>query len=244
VLEGARGTPAERKVPRRVWKESSQWELRYDLSRELFSVLNWVQRLILRIPKIWDIDTGECLHVLVGHYHQIYSVAFDGIRIASGGLDTTVRVWDASTGQCTALLQGHTALVCQLQLSATSNLLATGGSDGRVITFSLDSYAPLHRIAAHDSSVTALQFDDEFLVTGGNDGRVRLWDVRSGSYVREMCEGSESVWKVGFGGGGVSQGGGRDALAIMCKRNGKTAVEIWSLRPRPIHHKDPKEQEN
>lgn len=182
----------------------------------------------------------------MGHYHQIYSVAFDGVRIASGGLDTTVRVWDASTGQCTALLQGHTALVCQLQLSVTSNLLATGGSDGRVITFSLETYTPLHRIAAHDSSVTALQFDDEFLVTGGNDGRVRLWDVRSGSYIREMCEGSESVWKVGFGGGnGLSEGGGREVLAIMCKRNGKTAVEIWSLRPRPVRYqKGSMEEEN
>ena len=174
------------------------------------------------------------MHVLVGHFHQIYSVAFDGVHVASGGLDTTVRVWDASTGVCIALLQGHTALVCQLQISASSLILVTGGSDGRVITFSLETFAPLHRIAAHDSSVTALQFDDEFLVTGGGDGRVRLWDVKTGSYVREMCESSESVWKVGFGGGDarIGQGGGREVLGIMCKRNGKTAVEIWSLRPR------------
>jgi F-box and WD-40 domain protein CDC4 len=119
-------------------------------------------------------------------------------------------------------------------MSPSTLLLVTGGSDGRVITFSLETLAPLHRIAAHDSSVTALQFDDEFLVTGGNDGRVRLWDVKSGSFVREMCEGSESVWKVGFGGGDarVGRGGGREVLGIMCKRNGKTAVEIWSLRPK------------
>ena len=182
-------------------------------------------------------------------------MAFDGVRIASGGLDTTVRVWDAETGyvstqivslsgsltdrvafsQCIALLQGHTALVCQLQLSPT--LLATGGSDGRVITFSLATYTPLHRIAAHDSSVASLQFDNEFLVTGGNDGRVRLWEVESGSYVRELSEPSEHVWKVAFGGGGLNKkadigGAGRDVLAIMCKRNRKTAVEIWSLRPK------------
>lgn len=122
------------------------------------------------------------MHVLRGHFHQIYSVAFDGIRIASGGLDTTVRVWDPETGMCLALLQGHTALVCQLQLSPT--VLATGGSDGRVITFALSnsppqphafntypttaSYSPLAKIVAHDSSVTSLQFDATYnlLVTG------------------------------------------------------------------------------
>ena len=53
---------------------------------------------LLMLLKVWDIDTGDCIHVLRGHFHQIYSVAFDGTYIASGGLDTTVRVWDANTG--------------------------------------------------------------------------------------------------------------------------------------------------
>lgn len=194
--------------------------------------------------RVWDVDTGECLHVLNGHFHQIYSVAFDGVRIASGGLDTTVRVWDANTGWvvigivsrtftyvplecrvCLALLQGHTALVCQLQLSST--MLATGGSDGRVITFSLNaSFGVVQRLAAHDSSVTGLQLDERFLVTGGNDGRVRLFqfdrDTGKCEYVRELSEPSESVWKVAYT---------RETLAIMCKRAGKTVMEIWSLKP-------------
>ncbi|KAJ3743700.1 WD40-repeat-containing domain protein [Lentinula detonsa] len=199
--------------------------------------------------RLWDVDTGECLHVLRGHLHQIYSVAFDGVRIASGGLDTTVRVWDAETGECKATLQGHTALVCQLQLSPT--MLATGGSDGRVIMFSLpplhssnqtlhhshqshhsqhqpnqaNPFQVLHRIAAHDSSVTALQFDQRFLVTGGNDGRVRLFETQTGNYVRDLSEPSESVWKVAYG-------PGAEGCVIMCRRQGKTIMEFWSLKPR------------
>ncbi|KZT25335.1 WD40 repeat-like protein [Neolentinus lepideus HHB14362 ss-1] len=187
--------------------------------------------------RLWNVDTGECLYVLRGHYHQIYSVAFDGVRIASGGLDTSVRVWDASTGECIALLQGHTALVCQLQLSR--NILATGGSDGRVITFSITpslpnssassnsnsnlNFAIQHRINAHDSSVTALQFNDNLLVTGGNDGRVRLFEMKTGKPIRELSEPCESVWKVAFR---------KDVCAIMCKRAGKTVMEFWSFRPR------------
>ncbi|KAH7915249.1 WD40 repeat-like protein [Hygrophoropsis aurantiaca] len=173
--------------------------------------------------RIWNVDTGECLHVLRGHNHQIYSVAFDGVRVASGGMDTSVRVWNPDTGECIAQLQGHTALVCQLQLSSSLGLLATGGSDGRVITFSLDTYTPLQRIAAHDSSVTALQFDGRFLVTGGNDGRVRLYETHSGTYVRDLSEPCESVWKVACKGG---------TCAIMCKRAGKTVMEIWTFKPR------------
>ncbi|OSD04424.1 WD40 repeat-like protein [Trametes coccinea BRFM310] len=186
--------------------------------------------------RIWDVDTGACLHVLRGHFHQIYTVAFDGVRVASGGLDTTVRVWDASTGACLALLQGHTALVCQLQLTRT--MLATGGSDGRVITFSLkdNAFNVIQRLAAHDSSVSGLQLDERFLVTSGNDGRVRLYefefDGRGGGggsggeaqcrFVRDMCEASESVWKVAYT---------RETCAILCKKGGKMVVEIYSFKP-------------
>lgn len=43
----------------------------------------------------------------------------------------------------------------------------TGGSDGRVIIFSLSTFECLHRLCAHDNSVTCLQFDDRFIVSGG-----------------------------------------------------------------------------
>ncbi|KAF6760748.1 WD40-repeat-containing domain protein [Ephemerocybe angulata] len=168
--------------------------------------------------RVWDIDTGECVRVLEGHFHQVYSVAFLGGVVASGGLDTTVRVWDVETGHCIALLQGHTALVCQLQLSPS--LLITGGSDGRVITFSLKTLSVRHRIAAHDCSVTSLQFD-RFIVTGGNDGRVRLYEVGSGRYVRDVGEGGETVWRVVVGWG---------VCVVVLRRAGRTVVEVWSMR--------------
>lgn len=128
---------------------------------------------------------------------------------------------------CLALLQGHTALVCQLQLSPT--MLATGGSDGRVIIFALGaSYQIVQRLAAHDSSVTGLQLDDRFLVTSGNDGRARLYrfagEGGTGKYVpvRDLSEPSDSVWKVAYM---------RETCVVMCKRAGKTVLEIWSFKP-------------
>lgn len=122
------------------------------------------------------------------------------------------------------LLQGHTSLVTQLQL--IGDVLISGGSDGRVITFTLSpgKYDVVQRLASHDSSVTALQASDRFLVTGGNDGMVRLFrfDRLSGTceYVRELTEVSEMVWKVAFS---------WDTCAIMCKRQGRVVMEVWNF---------------
>jgi len=172
--------------------------------------------------RLWDVDTGECLKVLRGHYHQIYAVAFDGVRIASGSMDSTVCIWSASTGELMALLQGHTALVGQVQINGQSNVLVTGGSDGRVVIFSLDSFECVHRLCAHDNSVTCLQFDNRFVVTGGNDGRVKLWDFKTGSFIRELAEPCEAVWRITL----------RDDKAVLfCKREGKTVMEVISFRP-------------
>lgn len=98
--------------------------------------------------------------------------------------------------ECLALFQGHTSLVGQLQL--TDSTLITGGSDGRVIVFSLQTYKVLYQLMAHDNSVTCLQFDDRFIVTGGNDGKVKLWNFKTGEFVRILCEQSDQVWKVSF----------------------------------------------
>lgn len=101
-------------------------------------------------------------------------------------------------------------------------MLITGGSDGRVIAFSLATYETIHRICAHDNSVTCLQFDDRFLITGGNDGHVKLFEVGTGLLVRELTEPCEAVWRVMFR---------RDKCVIMCKRGGRTVIEILSFKP-------------
>ena len=48
--------------------------------------------------QVWSISQGTCLRTLSGHFSQIYAIAFDGKRIATGSLDTFVRIWDPETG--------------------------------------------------------------------------------------------------------------------------------------------------
>lgn len=102
--------------------------------------------------------------------------------------------------------------------------LVTGGSDGSVRVWSLISNSPIHRLAAHDNSVTSLQFDDARIVSGGSDGRVKIWDTNTGGLIRELSQPAEAVWRVAFE---------NERCVVMASRGGRTIMEVWDFTPPP-----------
>jgi F-box and WD-40 domain protein CDC4 len=100
--------------------------------------------------------------------------------------------------------------------------LVTGGSDGSVRVWSLQRMAPIHRLAAHDNSITSLQFDSNRIVSGGSDGRVKIWDLRTGQQVRELSQPAEAVWRVAFE---------EEKAVIMATRGGRTVMEVRGCQP-------------
>lgn len=104
------------------------------------------------------------------------------------------------------------------------NTLVTGGSDGSVRVWSLERNACVHRLAAHDNSVTSLQFDETRIVSGGSDGRVKVWDLQTGALVRELSSPAEAVWRVAFE---------DEKAVILAMRASRTIMEVYSFSPPP-----------
>ncbi|EJD54254.1 WD40 repeat-like protein [Auricularia subglabra TFB-10046 SS5] len=84
--------------------------------------------------RVWDAQTREERHVLVGHTDWVWCIAFspDGRHIASGAADNTVRIWDAATGDAVGVLRGHIFTVRSVAFSADGTKIVSGSLDGTV----------------------------------------------------------------------------------------------------------------
>lgn len=103
------------------------------------------------------------------------------------------------------------------QLQMRGDTLVTGGSDGSVRVWSLERLVPIHRLAAHDNSVTSLQFNESRIVSGGSDGRVKVWDTKAGTLVRELSQPADAVWRVVFE---------EEKAIILANRANRTIMEV------------------
>lgn len=81
--------------------------------------------------RLWSIQTGECLHVLLTQQSRIFSVAWspDSRQIACAGSDTTVQIWDAATGKPITQLEGHTTSLWAVAWQPAGQLLASSSND-------------------------------------------------------------------------------------------------------------------
>jgi WD40 repeat protein len=91
--------------------------------------------------KLWDLDTGTCVHIMEGHKWRTESLAVtpDGRRLISGGWDKTLRVWDIDTGRCLLVLEGHTDWVKSVAVTPDGRLVVSGSSDKTIRLWDLES---------------------------------------------------------------------------------------------------------
>lgn len=106
--------------------------------------------------RVWDIRTGLCRNVLVGHQSSVRCLEIKGDIVVSGSYDTTAKVWSLSDGRCLQTLHGH-----------FSQIYAIAFDGRRVVTGSLDTQVRIWNpntgyVAAHDRLSLSLKMSTNF----------------------------------------------------------------------------------
>ncbi|GAB4380008.1 MAG: NB-ARC domain-containing protein [Elainellaceae cyanobacterium] len=152
--------------------------------------------------RLWDTATGNCLRVLAGHQHWVWSVAFspDGQFLASGGSDRTLNLWDVSTGQCLKQLSGHEQQIRTVAFSRDGRTLASGSDDRTVRVWDYRTGECQRILSGHRSWISSVAFspDNHLLASGSEDQSVRLWDGQTRLCVKMLQGYSNGVWSVAF----------------------------------------------
>lgn len=162
---------------------------------------------------LWELrepaGRGQLRHTLVGHTHNIWSLAFhprpEGTRhiLTSSGADQMVRLWDVQTGQALNTLRGHQYALSDAALSSDGQLLAGVGNDQMIHLWSLQGShsATTHRaLSGHRGLLhtVALSADGQTLASAGRDPAIYIWDVANGQLCQTLYGHTRDIYRVAF----------------------------------------------
>jgi WD40 repeat protein/tetratricopeptide (TPR) repeat protein/cell division protein FtsB len=217
--------------------------------------------------KIWDSGGGRDVRTLTESEGPILDVAFIPNKralVSVGGFigkSGFIQVRDLTTGEARRLgdhkepmsdfvidpmayggvarrLGDHKEPIRTVAVHPDGKLLATGGMDGAVRVWNLDTGEAISTLGTHPSKVTSVAFnsDGRLLASANGDfdakapGEIKLWDTRTWREAGTLQEKTDQVNEVAFSPDGryLAAATERGGVAITGKEPG--LVKIWDLK--------------
>ncbi len=192
------------------------------------------------LVRLWDGRTGAPVRNLEGHLLQkagvndtftgVDAVAFspDGARIASAGVDGTLRIWDAATGKALETLRGHDQEVMAVAFAGKGRFLVSGGRDHTVRLWEPGSGKPARVLHTFPGMVTSVVCapDGSRVAARSGDGVVKFWDAETWQEALEVqgartrLQQSNALTPIAFS---------SDARHLLSFDVGSVAASLWDL---------------
>lgn len=147
---------------------------------------------------IWDTRKGEKVLILQGQKHEVTQLrpSPDGLSLAVGYEDGSIRVFSLLSGESGITFNGHKSAVTALSYDHLGGRLVSGSKDTDVIVWDVINESGLYRLRGHKDAVTQALFLKErnLLITSGKDTLVKWWDLDTQHCFQTMVGHRTEVW--------------------------------------------------
>lgn len=132
--------------------------------------------------RIWQLQTDMQPFLLANHGNVALSISIaltpDGLVIASGSDDCTIKIWQARTGRLFRTLVQDRAITA-IAIASDGQTLISGSSDNCIRLWNLCTGEWLYTLVGHrrDINSVAISADDQILASGSSDHTIKLWDL-------------------------------------------------------------------
>lgn len=174
-----------------------------------------------RTIKIWDGQTGQCLHTLRGHQKDVWCLTWspDGRMIASSGGDCTIKIWDAETGECLRTWQGHQRLIWSVAWHPNGKILASGSDDQTIQLWDSETGQCLKTLPMNGYWVRYVAWspDGKILASASSDLLIWLWDGQTGERLRSLAGHTSLIYTLAWSPDGTT----------LASSSGDRTVKLW-----------------
>lgn len=129
----------------------------------------------MRLRRKWS-QNSVTVSTLDGHTDSVYCVEFVHGKIFTVSRDRTLRVWNNDYQLLSTYESGHSGSV--LTISAGYDVIATGGSDGKVILRSLGDLDIMWQGILHENGILSIAIGPERCATASKDGSIVVVNTR------------------------------------------------------------------
>ncbi|KAK1167906.1 WD repeat-containing protein 3-like [Acipenser oxyrinchus oxyrinchus] len=147
---------------------------------------------------VWDIRKGEKVLILQGNKQEVTYLcpSPDGIHIAVGYEDGSIRIFSLLAGESNVTFNGHKAEVTVIKYDHLGARLVSGSKDTDVIVWDVVNECGLYRLKGHKDAITQALFlkTKNLLVTSSKDTFVKWWDLETQHCFKTMVGHCSEVW--------------------------------------------------
>lgn len=172
--------------------------------------------------RVWDLETGDQIRVLVGHEDEVKAVTItqDGRFIISGSWDKTIRIWDLESGtQLGEPLEGHEDAVNAVAITRDGTRIISGSWDHTIRIWDFKSRRQIKK-TSHKSVVSSIFLtpDGKRIISGSWDNTIGIWNYET----------SKPVFLEGHQGNVLAIAVTPDGKCVVSGSNDKT-IRVWDL---------------